>query len=255
MKIIHLSDLHFGTEIPQVVDALLMEIHATQPDLIIISGDLTQRATTNQFKVAQEFIKKLQVKKIICVPGNHDITFYNLIERFLYPFHKYQQYIEKNLQTELKMNNLALLAINSATPFTAMNGYISPSQLREVDKFFSEQPTHFIKIVVMHHNLIHSEQHKIINNAEKVLECFAKANVNLVLSGHLHHSYIEQPNIDGLQQPMYLITAGTATSKRLGQQPNSFNLLLIEDSHIKITVKEYKDSKFEVAFSKEFLIS
>lgn len=99
-KILHLSDLHFGTEVPGILDCLNAEIIKTNPDLIIVSGDLTQRALRSQFFLVKDFLNSLPQKPLICVPGNHDISLYNLIERFFYPLRRYKKYITDNMYPE-----------------------------------------------------------------------------------------------------------------------------------------------------------
>lgn len=241
-KILQLSDLHFGTEIPHVTQAVISECHKLSPDIIVVSGDLTQRATISQYKEVRKFLSQFN-KKIICVPGNHDISLFNLFERFFFPFYKFRKYIVRNFATQYITDNLAILGINSVTPYKALGGYLTDEQLTMVHEFFLSQPTSATKIVVMHHNLISSVRHRTINNSDKILKLFAESKVNIVLSGHIHIPLIEQLKKDYIQQPLYIITAGTAVSTRT-IEPNSFNMIDIQEDKFKLTVKDYIDSTF-----------
>jgi 3',5'-cyclic AMP phosphodiesterase CpdA len=243
MKIIHLSDLHFGTERSGVVDLLISDIKTLKPDIIIVSGDLTQRALTSQFHAAKYFLNRISTNNIVCVPGNHDISLYNLIERFFYPFSKYQRFINENLSPYYCKDDLAILGINSVTPFKPMGGFVTQQQLDYVRNFFQVNINSKIKIIVMHHNLIRSERHKIINDSEKIISVFADCQVNLVLSGHIHYAYIEQLRKKTIQHNMYIVTAGTPISTRTAA-PNSFNIIELNETEFKLSVRELKDDKF-----------
>lgn len=241
MKILHLSDLHFGTELPPLIPTIIKCANTLQPDLTIISGDLTQRARTTQFRQTVAFLAQLPAP-ILAVPGNHDISLYNPLERLLFPFWKYQHWVGKRTANEWVNDQIAILGINSVTPFKRMDGFITDKQLNDVSNFFEKQP-HKIKIVVMHHNLIQSERHRIINDADKILTHFGAAGVNLVLGGHIHFPKIELLNKPYLNHALYIITAGTAISYRTSA-PNSFNVIDLSQKSFTLSVYNYEASAF-----------
>lgn len=240
-RIIHLSDLHFGTEREGLVDLLIKDVNEHHPDLIIVSGDLTQRARINQYQAANAFFSKLMQKNILCVPGNHDISLYNLIERIFYPFKKYKKWISSDICTFKYLDHIAILGINSVTPYKPMGGYITNSQFKLIENFFSQQSDSMLNMVVMHHNLIKSERHKIINEADKIIDTFLEYNVKLVLSGHIHYSCIEE--ISRYEKSLFVITAGTPISTRT-IQPNSYNILDCEPAKIKLLVRAFEGGQF-----------
>lgn len=242
MKIIHLSDLHFGTERVAPLQALLADLKNIPVDLVVISGDLTQRATRDQYKIAHEFIHSIKIP-VLTVPGNHDIPLYNLVMRLFFPFKNYKRWISKKLCMHLDLPQAAIIGINSATPYKTMGGYVTDEQLRMVLEFFKAQPKDKLKIVVMHHNLIHSVRHKIINDSEKIINVFSKANVNVVLSGHIHEPLIEELKNKSLSQHTYIITAGTAVSHRTIAQ-NSYNILEFFDSDFKLSIRDFDGNQF-----------
>ena len=245
MKIIHLSDLHFGTEIKHSVPLLIHAIEELQADLVIVSGDLTQRAKTHQFIAANQFLRAINTP-VLCVPGNHDIALYRIIERLFYPFTKYQKWINSSLCAQYTNDLVAILGINSVTPYKPMGGYVTEAQLALIKDFFQAQPDNKIKIIVMHHNLVRAERHKNINDAEKLIKFFAACKVSLVLSGHIHLAHIEKLRQNYLQHPMYVVTAGTAISTRT-IQPNSFNVIELEAQQFKLIVRVLENDKYVVA--------
>ena len=252
MKIIHLSDLHFGTQIPGLVERLTDDIRTINPDFIIVSGDVTQRAHVSQFLAAQSFFNDIGKEKILCVPGNHDISLYNLTERLFYPFKKYQKYINSMVCSTYTDDQMAIVGINSVTPFKAMSGYVTQKQLELVANFFQNIPDSTIKIVVMHHNLIRSQRHSIINDAEKIINMFAASRVNLVLSGHIHYPCIEILKRDYISHNMYVITAGTAISHRT-TAPNSYNVIEFGEKEFKLVVREFQGDGVVTSSEKLFI--
>jgi 3',5'-cyclic AMP phosphodiesterase CpdA len=246
IKILHLSDLHFGTEKDDLVKLLIDDVQAQRPDIVIISGDLTQRARKTQFIRARNFLNDLKAANVICVPGNHDIPLYNILQRFTVPFYYYKKYITQTLCVSFFQNNLAILGVNSVTPYKPMGGYVTDKQLQLVTDFFAPMPDNVFKIVVMHHNLIKSERHSIINDAEKLIKQFAECNVNIILSGHIHYPWVEQLKRGYIKHNMYVITAGTAISTRT-IVPNSYNLieLDLEKKSFSIIYRNYQDGSFK----------
>lgn len=250
-KIIHLSDLHFGTEREGIVEVLIETINHLNPDMIIVSGDLTQRARYPQFRSTKRFLQKLTCPHVLSVPGNHDISLYNLIERIFYPFRKYNRVIRPEFPSQIITEKFAIFGINSVTPFKPMGGFVTQAQLDNVSKFFFNMPSTMVKIVVMHHNLIRSERHKIINDSEKIINTFAASNINLVLSGHIHEAHIEKLKRNYLAHNMYIITAGTPISYRT-TDPNSFNLIEFNNVSFTLNVFEYKQNQFREIGSTKF---
>lgn len=245
IKLIHLSDLHFGTEIPGRTSILIEDIHQMAPDVIVVSGDLTQRATSTQFAAAQVFLHALNQFPIVCVPGNHDVALYNLIERFFFPYAQYNQWIKSQFDMEYANDHCAILGINSVTPFKPMGGYVTEKQLSLVKSYFHAHPQK-IKILVMHHNLMYSKRHKIINHADKILNAFASSNINIVLSGHIHYAHIE-PSF--LTNSLYIITAGTPISTRT-LVPNSYNIIEFADKKFKWVVRSWQKDRFAIMSEK-----
>lgn len=241
MKIIHLSDLHFGTERPELIRLVQQDIATLKPNIIVVSGDLTQRARTDQYKKAKSFLQSIHIP-VLCVPGNHDIPLYNLIARFGFPFYQYKKWISPSLCIHHNQENIAILGINSVTPYKAMGGYITDKQLQLVKEFFHEKLTEKIKIVIMHHNLISSERHKTINDADKIIDVFAQCKINLVLSGHIHAAHVELLK-HKYNNNLYVVTAGTAISTRT-TAPNSYNILDISGSQFKLIVRAFSGTQF-----------
>jgi 3',5'-cyclic AMP phosphodiesterase CpdA len=238
-KIIHISDLHFGRENPSVVNSILVEIDAYQPDVVIVSGDLTQRARPRQFMKAAEFLKKIPASKVI-VPGNHDVPLYDVTRRFLAPFNRYVRYINDEFFPHYQNDEVAIIGINTAHSFTWKSGRVTANQLQIVAQKFKDQGQR-IKMLVMHHpfhELFYATNHH---------ELLASLGVDLIFTGHLHQarSNILIGKSAVLNYKTLIVQAGTSVSKRLRGENNSFNQIKIhERDKLTIIVKEYADQSF-----------
>lgn len=258
-NIIHLSDLHFGRSQPSLVGPLIEMIKARAPQLIVVSGDLTQRARTSQFRQAQDFFSLLPYP-ILSIPGNHDIPLYSVGIRLLKAFEKYQKYISETLDPQYRDNEIAVMGFNSVRRLKFKDGRINARQLESAREFFSKAPDDVVKIIVSHHpfNLPEGHPGNYIERARKALECFQEIGVDLLLSGHLHStlaSYKEVTYKIHFRGPL-IIQAGTPISTRLRIEPNSFNCILI--AYPRISVERYeldKDSlKFFLARTEHFIL-
>ncbi len=87
--LLHLSDLHFGTENVACMQAVQQLCASMRPEAVVVSGDLTQRARYAQFYACKHFLDSLNLPYLV-VPGNHDIPLYHLWNRFFSPFARYQ---------------------------------------------------------------------------------------------------------------------------------------------------------------------
>ena len=148
--LIHLSDLHFGRVDPKIVPPLLDFIRTTKPDLVAISGDLTQRARTAEFEAARKFLQAIPFPQIV-VPGNHDVPLHNLFARFVRKLDRYRHYISEDLEPFYMDSEIAVAGVNTARSLTWKNDPINRRQLEKLRARFSSVPPTHVKIVVTHH--------------------------------------------------------------------------------------------------------
>jgi 3',5'-cyclic AMP phosphodiesterase CpdA len=237
-RIVHLSDLHFGRVDYSIIEPLIATITEIKPDVVAVSGDLTQRARSEQFKEAKEFLDALPAPQII-VPGNHDVPLYNVLARFAQPLDKYKRYITDNLQPFYADDEIAILGINTARSLTIKDGRINARQIagiRERLCSFSDEVT---KIIVTHHPFGLPEGHdegEIVGRADLAMEALAQCGADVLLAGHLHVSHTGETStrykIEG--HSALVISAGTATSTRGRGENNSFNLIRIKHPYINV---------------------
>src|SRR6266403_3007266 len=148
--LIHLSDLHFGKVDPVIIPALLDFIRVTKPDLVAISGDLTQRARTAEFLEARKFLDAIPFPKIV-VPGNHDVPLHNVFARLFRKLDRFRRFISEDLEPFYVDNEIAVAGVNTTRALTGKNGRINREQLDKLRRRFASVPPTHVKIVVTHH--------------------------------------------------------------------------------------------------------
>jgi 3',5'-cyclic AMP phosphodiesterase CpdA len=252
----HISDIHFGRDQPAITEAVIADILAAKPDILVNSGDFTQRARRRQYAHARDFMAKLPTPQI-CVPGNHDIPLYDVIRRFFYPLNRYRQYITKDLRPFYKDEQLAILGMNTARSWTwSWNGFwkdgrISEEQLLDIKLRFCDLPPETFKIVVTHHPFIpppKERPHGIVGGAFAALDMMEDCGLDMVLAGHLHMGYSGdvRTHHEGIKRSIISVQAGTAISnRRRGNEPNAYNLITINPPQLTITVRAWNGTKFD----------
>lgn len=247
-KIAHISDLHFGAEDPEIVKGLLKDLHSSSPDLVIISGDFTQRARVKQYKKAREFLDNLNFAHIM-IPGNHDIPLFDLFRRAFFPFTRYKKYISEELNPFYFDGELVVCCVNTARALAWKEGRISIEQIADMKKQLCRFPDSVFTIIVTHHPFIpppDSHGIKLVGRSALALDVIDECNVDLLLAGHLHIVY--SGDVRGYyvkrQHSVIAIQAGTAVSTRIRKEPNAYNLLTVQRNVISIQVREWNGMSF-----------
>ncbi len=243
-SIVHLSDVHFGRLNHRVIGPLVDAIVTLAPDLVAVSGDLTQRARSSQFKDARAFLDRLPTPQIV-VPGNHDVPLHNLAARFLQPLHKYRRYITDDLRPFFHDEEMAVLGVNTARALTIKDGRVNQEQVAWMSERLRACDPGVVKIVVTHHPFDVPEGHderNLVGRARMAMEALARCGADVFLAGHLHISHTSHSaaryQIQG--HSALVVQAGTAASARGRGERNAFNVLRIERPQIAIERFEWQ---------------
>lgn len=247
LTLLHISDLHFGpVYLPRVGEALLRVAQELEPDIIVVSGDFTQRAKPEQFRAAREFLAQLPPVPRVVVPGNHDVPLYRVAERLFRPYALYREHIAPELESVLVCDGAVVVALNTTDPYRAIvNGRIGRRHLEVAAAAFRSAPEGAVRIVVAHHHFAPPPDYeggKAMRGARAALDRFTELRVDLILAGHQHRAYIGNsldvyPGKDR-EHGIIIVQAGTATSRRgraREREKNSFNVIRVGEEVIRVT--------------------
>jgi len=235
-RIAHLSDLHFGKIDPRTLDPLVEAVHALAPDVVAISGDLTQRARREQFRKVRAYLLRLPLPQVV-VPGNHDIPFYDVVTRFLRPLSRFRRFISADLAPAYADEEIAVVGINTARSRTFKSGRVNVRQVETAVGRLTESGAR-VRMVVTHHPFELPEGHSsrdLVGRAAMAMRRLADARVDVLLAGHLHvsHTLATSGRYRILGHSALVVAAGSATSTRLREaEKNSFNLLTVNGSRV-----------------------
>lgn len=250
-----MSDLHFGRDRHELLAPLLLAVNQLRADVMVISGDLTQRATAPQFAAVASFIRSLE-SPVITIPGNHDLPLHNLFVRIFMPWHRYRHWINADLEPTFVDTEIAVIGVNTVNRFVWQQGWFRTHAIRRVCAEFGGSTDNRTHIVVLHHPLEHlpDERKRLIRNASRGIQALSDCGADVVLSGHLH-SWRADPfaTVEGRRSAVQ-VHAGTSLSNRLRGQVNDFNLLEIEPGKITVHRHAFNDisSTFTLAGSVTF---
>ncbi|MES2888366.1 MAG: metallophosphoesterase family protein [Pseudomonadota bacterium] len=224
--LMQISDPHFGTEQPPVVEALVTLTHAQRPDLLVLSGDITQRARPSQFRAARAFMDRLG-GPVLAIPGNHDLPLFDVAARLWRPYASYRKAFGEELEPVHESSEALVVGVNTTRTYRHKNGQVGRAQIERVAQRLRAATPGQLRVVVVHQPVVvtHAEDWPDrLRNRTAALSCWAKAGADLVLGGHIHLPFVMP--LKGLARPVWAVQAGTAVSSRVRRGvPNSVNLL------------------------------
>ena len=236
MRLVQISDLHFGRERPDLLAPLIQAIAEAAPDLVVMAGDFVQRARASQFRPAREFMDALGVPWL-AVPGNHDVPLYNLPERAFAPYAAYSKFISADREPVRIYPGIEVVGLDTTDPRAHQRGKVTAAQIDRIAEYISRNVGRKTVFIVAHHPFHHAEliEKKLMLRAPDALETWSHCGPHVVLSGHLHHWRVE-PFVarKGVQQTLQIHT-GTGLSSRLRGEPNDFAIIDTKGDGLKVT--------------------
>ncbi len=229
--LLHISDTHFGTETPAVVSALEAFVRERRPDVLVFSGDMTQRARASEFAAARRMVEAFDLPNMLALPGNHDIPLFNVLARAAFPYKAYLESFGPRLDPVMDTDDFLVVGVNTTRASRHKDGEVSREQIGQVAQRLKQARPRQLRVVVTHQPaaVVRDEDEKDrLHGADDALQAWSAAGADLVLGGHIHLPYIA----DLLQMPrpvpraMWCVQAGTAVSTRLRHDTcNSVNLV------------------------------
>lgn len=231
--LLQVSDTHFGTERAHVLEALLELAAAQRPELVVLSGDITQRARRGQFAAARRFVDRLAAPALLAIPGNHDIPLFNLAARAFAPYAGYAAAFGRELEPSYESDALLVLGLNTTRAYRHKHGELSAGQIERVARRLRGCPPHKLRIVVAHHPLhvpLAADERNLVRGHAEAARVWARAGADIVMGGHIHLPFVRpvSERLPDLARPLWAVQAGTAVSRRVrapGGEANSVNLV------------------------------
>jgi 3',5'-cyclic AMP phosphodiesterase CpdA len=229
--LLQISDTHFGTEQPAVVDALLRLVEAIRPQVVVWSGDITQRARRSQFNAAGRFLERLSGTPVIVIPGNHDIPLFNLPARVFFPYSGYQRVFGDLLEHDYDDTDFSVTAVNTTRRHRHIDGEISDEQITRVAQRLMQAPQDRVRIVVTHQPVHVSrieDETNLLHGHEAAVRAWTSAGADVLMGGHIHLPYVRplSERFADLPRRAWVFQAGTAVSYRVRHgAPNSVNVM------------------------------
>lgn len=247
LSICHISDLHFGPPyMPQVGERLRDAICKLNPQVLVASGDFSQRAKAEEFAAARQYLDSLPRVPTLVTPGNHDVPLYRFWERLADPYRNYREHIATETDQAVEVQGAVFVALNSTAPYTAItNGRIHQKQLDWAAEVLSRRPEEVLKVVVAHHHFAPApdyEKSDVMPKAKRALDRFSELGVDIIMGGHLHRAYIGN-SLDiyageHRDRGIIIVQSGTSTSRRgraREREKNSFNYIEVDAAEIAVT--------------------
>jgi 3',5'-cyclic AMP phosphodiesterase CpdA len=230
--VVQISDTHFGTERPEVVHALTGILRQMQPGLVILSGDVTQRARRTQFTKAAEFVAGVQAPALLAIPGNHDIPLFDPLARSFFPYANYSRAFGRDLEPSFESPELLVLTVKTTRRRRHIHGEVSAAQIDRVTRRLRSAQCDQLRVVVTHqpvHVTRTQDEKNLLRGGGRAVASWCEAGVDLILGGHIHLPYVRplSERYPDLGRRAWAVQAGTAVSRRTRDGiPNSFNVIL-----------------------------
>ena len=239
VKLLHLSDIHFGAQDTEALKAVESFVEHIKPDAVLIAGDLTQGGRRAEFKAARLWLDSLGVQAIVA-PGNHDTPVFHLPARVVAPFSRYDRFMKGidavGQLVELGGGLVRISAINSARGVQGRinwaDGVIDLGDLDEALDRLAGGPDNAWRILVCHHPLAEPGHSRIAVDTKRgghALQRCSAAGVDAILTGHIHDAFAHP--IKAGRRAMVQMGSGTLSTRLRATRP-SFCVLLIDGEHM-----------------------
>ena len=231
--LLQISDPHFGTERPEVAAALERFVHEQRPGVLLLSGDITQRATVAQFAAARAFVDRLGVPVVLAIPGNHDIPLFNLAARLFSPYGHFSQAFGMDLEPQFESDEVLVLALNTTRWYRHADGAVSAAQIERVARRLEAARPCQARFVVVHQPVAvtrEEDRHNLLHGAEPAVRRWAAAGADIIVGGHIHLPFVLplRERWPELPRPVWAVQAGTAVSRRVrADAGNSVNVFRV----------------------------
>ncbi|MGB9927213.1 MAG: metallophosphoesterase family protein [Methanosarcina sp.] len=210
----HYSDAYF---VEEIADSMLESINLARPDLVVITGDLTENGFSVEYDGVKQFIDRIECENKVLVPGNHDSKNAGYLH--------FEDLFESRFSSQ-SFGKVMIVGADSSQP-DLNEGHIGRENYGWIKEAFSGEE---FKIFALHHHLVPiplaGRDNTVLVDAGDILELLNRCKVNLVLCGHCHIPWVWNLN------NMLVVNAGTVcSSKTRGKTTQCYNLIQVDDEN------------------------
>jgi 3',5'-cyclic AMP phosphodiesterase CpdA len=258
-RILHISDLHLGARAGRQ-DALFGVafaglIEQFDPELVIITGDLTHRGTASQHDEAAAFLRSLN-RPLLVVPGNHDLPLLPPA-RLLSPWREFER-CWGTTEPHYSSPGLRVAGLNSTQPLQHQGGRIARAQLARAAAWLAEGDEGDFRVAAFHHQLMGApwrSRKRPLAARSSVLAALTRAGVELIVSGHIHQAAICHDGDFRLDAAGVVLTTtpglGRPRPRRRGEACGALTYT-IETDAIQVETQIWRETSFERTASRSF---
>lgn len=255
LTVLHTSDLQCGKPfLPHAAEAMIRLAEEVGPDVVVCSGDLTQRARKCEFEMARALLGRFGDVPVVVTPGNHDVPLYRTLERFARPFRNWRRFTGRDLDSVTRVEGATFVSLSSAAPRRAVvAGRLDPSQIDFARRAFETAPVRDHRIVVVHHHFVPvpgGHGGRPLGAAAELLGQFEEMGVSAVLGGHVHQVHLHvSTSLTGRVEAVPVISSGTTTSARgRDRELGANSLCVIRFGADSLEVTPYRRDAGEASF-------
>lgn len=245
-RLAHISDLRFGKVDSKLVLTLAEELDGFNPDLIVVTGDVTEHARVGEFEAARGFLDSLPFPRLV-VPGNHDIApLTRPVTRLLDPYGHYRRYFPYDLNSMFGDDEILVLGLNTVHPLRHREGTVSSDQIGWIESLVNHHPDRFA-VLAAHHPIVHVEgggADPRLRHCMDLVRTLERVGIKMLLTGYLRTAYTG-PLVRGygIAHTMLVAQASTATSTARGHRV-AYNRILVENQNVLIDVRAWNGEGF-----------
>jgi len=255
IRLFHCSDLHAGPPFDaQVARRVLYDAQLYAPDLFVVSGDFVQRADfVDQWQTITTWLAQTPEPRFV-VPGNHDVPLYHVYKRLFDPYYFYRQHISTDLTPVMHLSGVSIIGVVSAHGWCIDSGYVNTRQQAHLKASAAQVPAGNRRIVVMHHQMLNPpgvKKRARMRNATQMAALLDECEIDMVLSGHLHLSYVGHTRdlLPDLSRGTLICQSGTSTSRRgKSRERHKFAYNTIELTQHDVTIRRHVYNPQQEAF-------
>ena len=248
-RVLHFSDVHFGREHGEAVAATVDYAHAVPNDLVLVTGDITQRGYRREFEAAGRWLEALPEPVFVTV-GNHDVPYWNVPDRLFRPWRRFERATGHPAHDhEFRSDRLMVRGVTTARGWQARlnwsKGVIDLHQTRRAAEALETAPPRALKILACHHPLVEMIGAPMTGDVIRgaaAARIFTEAGVDLIATGHTHQPFALPLDAGGARS--YAVGCGTLSHRERGAPP-SFNRIDWDEETVIVTAMTWRGAGFE----------